>query len=170
MNDHGLPTVDGSKVIIPAELSTHKKRGPKRKLPEPITPERLAASGTEDGHQKALFCWASSWRIQEIYPDLRWMFHIPNGGHRHKAVALELKAMGTKKGVQDICLPIRRGDFAALWIELKIPKQGTKRAGRLREEQTPWRDHMRSQGHAACVCRGWEEARRMIIDYLEWKG
>ena len=48
----------------------------KPKPSKPITPEQLAASGSEDGHQSALFCWAAL--NTEQYPQLKNLFAIPN--------------------------------------------------------------------------------------------
>ena len=61
---------------------------------------------SEHHEQCALFAWL---RLQ--WPDLdRVSFAIPNGGHRHKAVAGKLKAEGVKAGVPDIFIayPIAR--------------------------------------------------------------
>lgn len=47
-----------------------------------------------------------------------WLwYHCPNGGHRLKAVAGKLKAMGVKPGIPD-CV-ILRPNGAAIYIELK---------------------------------------------------
>lgn len=136
-----------------------------------ISPEQLAASGSEDGHQMALFCWAAI--HAEEYPELKWLFAIPNGGFRDPITANKLKSTGVKSGVPDICLLIRRKEYAGLWIELKRPKSvtvtGKKRAaGKVSEDQKPWLDHARSQGHGAASCVGWEAARDMIIQYLNY--
>lgn len=138
-----------------------------------IKPEDLAKSGTEDGHQSALFCWSSLPEVRQKYPDLRWLFAIPNGGFRDPITANKLKATGVKSGVLDICLLLRRGEYAALWIELKRPKsvtaKGKKRAaGEISDEQKLWLDHARSQGHGAVLCVGWIEARDIIIQYLNY--
>lgn len=134
-------------------------------------PERYALSGSEDAHQIALFMWAALPDIQELYPELKRMFAIPNGGWRHKGEAGKLKAMGVKAGVSDICLPVRRGSWSVLFIELKRPKQlSGKRAGRTTDVQSDWIEYFKSQGYGAMVCVGWTEARDAIIAYLEWKG
>lgn len=139
-----------------------------------ITPEALAASGTEDGHQSALFCWAQ--QNTNIYPQLRWMFAIPNGGYRDKITAGKLRATGVKSGVPDICLPIlskiwnkelNNGRYYGLYIELKRPNSVGKRQGKTFSEQDNWRDFLISQGYRVEVCYGWEQARDVIINYLE---
>lgn len=98
------------------------------------------------------------------YPDLKWLYHCPNGGSRNKAEASKLKAMGVKSGVPDLMLPIKRGGYSGLFIELKKIK-----GGKVSEEQREWLDHLRSQGFGAIVCYGWLEAKQTLIDYLNWK-
>ena len=71
----------------------------------------------EHQEQCALMDWA---RLSEKrYPELKWLFAVPNGGKRSKAVAGKLKASGVKPGVLDLNLPVRRGLFTSLWIEKK---------------------------------------------------
>jgi len=48
-----------------------------------------------------------------------YIFAIPNGGHRHVAVATKLKAEGVSAGVADLCL-IHRGIVA--FVEVKASK------------------------------------------------
>lgn len=124
-----------------------------------ITPEQLARSGSEDGHQLALFCWAATSGI----PELKWLFHIPNGGSRHIAEASKLKAMGVKSGVPDIFLPVV-GKFSSkgFWIELKKPIKGI-----VSKEQDEWLDFLSDQGYATRVCFGWIEARDCLLEYLQ---
>ena len=135
-----------------------------------MTPKILAKSGSEDSHQSALFCWAQLNKNE--YPELQWMFAIPNGGWRDKRTAGKLKATGVKAGVPDICLPIKRGQFSGLWIELKAPAaivngKIIKLAGKATPEQKVWIDMLRCQGYDAVICVGWEQARDLLIGYLE---
>jgi hypothetical protein len=130
-----------------------------------ISPEQLAKSGSEDGHQLAIMQWCAL-NIQ-TYPDLKWLYHCPNGGSRHKAEAVKLKALGVKPGVPDLHLPVKRGRYSGLIIELKKLKGGV-----VSEEQKDWLHHLNSQGFCAVVCRGWEEAVNCIKLYLngeKWK-
>lgn len=127
-----------------------------------ITPEQLAKSGSEDAHQAALFCWAAL-NIKQ-YPKLKWLFAIPNGGSRDIREATKLKATGVKRGVPDICLPVKRGQWSGLWIELKKNKKAVTS-----DEQKEYIAFLKSQGYGAMVCYGWEEARNMLIKYLEIK-
>lgn len=115
---------------------------------------------TEDEEQIALMQWAAV--MSGRYPELRLMYHIPNGGARSKPEAARFKAMGVKKGVPDICLPVARGIFHGLYIELK-----RQRGGRESNEQKQWIEALRGQGYAAAVCKGWRQAASTIEIYLE---
>src|SRR4051812_25035629 len=123
-------------------------------------PEQYALSGSEEAAQIALFGWAQTATIREAYPELRWLFAIPNGGFRTKAGAGKLRAMGVKAGVPDMCLPIRRGEFGALFIELKKPPTPGKRLSQARPEQNTWIEHLKKQGYGAAVCYGFDAARQ----------
>lgn len=130
-------------------------------------PQDIAKVGTEHAHQVALFCWAAL--AAADLPELRLMFAIPNGGERNKIVAARLKAEGVKASVPDIFLPVARGKWHGLFIELK--KLGAKRsdAGRASREQLEMIEKLRGQGFGACVCVGWEAARDTLLGYLRWE-
>lgn len=115
---------------------------------------------TEHEEQCALFEWAA---YQDgFWPELRLMHAIPNGGKRDKVTAARLKAEGVKPGVPDICLPVPRGDKHGLYIEMKRRKGGSVSA-----DQLKWLDNLMRQGYECHVCRGCEEARSVILDYLK---
>ncbi|RQV98735.1 VRR-NUC domain-containing protein, partial [bacterium] len=73
--------------------------------------------------QAALFQWTSM--NEERIPELKNLFAIPNGGHRHKAVAAKMKAEGVKAGVPDILLACPCDGFHGLFIEMKAGKNRT---------------------------------------------
>lgn len=131
-------------------------------MPTTITPEQLAAVGSEDAHQSALFCWAAL--NLKTYPELEWLFAIPNGGFRDKRTASKLKATGVKAGVSDMLLPVRRGVWPGLFIELKVGKNT------LSQEQKDFKNFVLGQGYGFAACWGWEAARKVIVEYLEHRG
>ena len=137
--------------------------------PTGFDPERYAISGTEDSQQISLFGWAASGETRKSYPELAWLFAIPNGGYRTKAGAGKLRAMGVKKGVPDIFLPVKRGEFLGLFLELKRPAEEGKRAGQTSPEQKVWIEYLKKAGYGAAVCFGFDHARQMLIDYLNYK-
>lgn len=109
--------------------------------------------------QEALFEWASYMRLQ--HPELSLLFHIPNGGSRNKYEAMHLKRQGVKAGVPDLCLPVARGRFHGLYIEMKYGKNKPS------DLQSTWLHALREQGYAAIVCCGWQQAKERILTYLE---
>lgn len=115
---------------------------------------------TEHAQQTALFMWAS--QNFERWPELRLMFAIPSGGLRNKIVATNLKAEGVRRGIPDIFLPVARGSWHGLFVEMK--KQG----GYATPEQKEMIDLLRAQGYGAVICVGFEMARDTLITYLNW--
>ena len=74
---------------------------------------------SEHSEQAALFRWAAM--QSKSIPALALLLAIPNGGARSLTTGGRLKAEGVKAGVPDIVLPVPRGSYASLWIELKRP-------------------------------------------------
>ena len=66
----------------------------------------------EHESQVAVINWCRMAR--KDYPEAQRIFAIPNGGARHVAVAIKLKAEGVRQGVPDLCLPVPRGHLC-LW-------------------------------------------------------
>ena len=115
---------------------------------------------TEAQHQSTLMKWTQQPEIRAAYPELKLLFHIPNGGRRDPIEAKHLKDQGVKKGVPDLCLPVAGGGYHALYIELKTEK------GRTSKEQEWWLAELCRQGNYTAVCHGWEEAAHCLIWYL----
>lgn len=113
----------------------------------------------ESTEQRALFEWAAYAAAR--HPELRLLFHIPNGGSRNVIEAHNLKLQGVRAGVPDICLPVPRGPYAALYIELKRTQRG-----RVSDAQRGWLEALNRAGNKAVVCNGWEAARQTILEYL----
>jgi hypothetical protein len=140
-------------------------------------PEDLAASGSEDGHQAAVFCWASM-NVGK-YPPLKYFHSIPNGGSRHIAEATKMVAAGLRKGVLDTFLPwpVRQlwsslnpdGSYHGCYIEMKEASKRTHKNGGMTDQQVEFMLYCGAAGYFAKVCYGWTEARDTLIDYLEGK-
>jgi len=93
-------------------------------------------------------------------PELKLLFAVPNGGHRHKPVAMKLKKEGVKRGVPDLCLPVARHGYHGLFIEMKSAK------GRLSVHQQKWADSLHQQDYLVYVCNDAESAIKRIKRYL----
>jgi len=142
-----------------------------------VNPEQLAKSGTEAAHQTALFAWAAL--HAKRWPELRWLHHIPNGGSRGDSAQSrairggQLKAQGVRTGVSDLSLPVRRGAWSGLYIEMKKPTEKPKREGSkggVSDEQAEFGEFVKAQGFGFVVCYSWEEAAAIIEQYLTYKG
>jgi hypothetical protein len=112
----------------------------------------------EHHEQRKVFEWARLYESR--YPELATMFSVPNGGHRHPAVAAKLKAEGVRPGVPDIVLPVARGAFHGLFIEMKSDK------GRASYEQLKFIASLKRNGYEAHICHGFDEAVEAIRAYL----
>lgn len=166
-------------------------------------PSALAKSGTEHGHQAAVFSWSNmamrfgieaaddadmykpkkdkdapplaqvKYGTANAVPELRWLHAIGNGGSRGDNATSrairggQMKAEGVKAGVADCFLPVRRGVWPGLYIEMKKPSVRTKSGeGGLSVEQKEFRDFVQSQGYGWVVCYDWMEAVAIIKQYL----
>lgn len=113
----------------------------------------------ESNEQIGLFQWAAY--QEHKYPELEFMYHVPNGGYRTKTTAARLKREGVRAGVPDICLPAPKGIYHGLYIEMKVENNKTS------AEQKRWIAYLRSRNYYVAVCYGLEEACNVIIKYLE---
>ena len=114
---------------------------------------------SEAAEQRALFQWANV--VVGQIPEINLLFHIPNGGKRDKVTAALLKAEGVKSGVPDLFLPVHRGGYHGLFIELKV---GSNKPSALQEI---WLKQLTLQGYCTAVCYGWHEAAEVITNYLK---
>lgn len=115
---------------------------------------------TEAQEQEAVIRWAEM--STGRYPELALLFHIPNGGSRRDArEGAHLKKLGVRAGVPDLFLPVPRGAYHGLFIEMKREK-----GGRTSKDQEMWLLALGSKGYATYVANGFEEARQMLEEYL----
>lgn len=114
--------------------------------------------------------------VTKAVPELRWLHHIPNGGSRGddaKSRAIrggQMKAQGVRQGVADLSLPVRRGAWSGLYIEMKKPDEKPKREGSkggVSDEQNEFGEFVKQQGFGWIVCYSWREAAEIIELYLK---
>lgn len=89
------------------------------------------------------------------------IFAIPNGGARNVVTAAKLKAEGVLAGVPDLCVPMARGGFHGLYIELKNGKKGV-----VSERQRTIMDKLSDEGYKCVVCRSFDDFKREIDEYM----
>ena len=117
---------------------------------------------TESQHQRALVAWAALATHRWVPGHIGdYLIAIPNGGARRKVEAAILKAEGVKAGVSDLFLAVPASHKHGLWIEMKAD------AGIVSTPQGQWIALMRQAGYMAEVCWDWEDARSLILYYLE---
>ena len=116
---------------------------------------------SEHAEQCALFLWASLYVAR--YPELSWLFAVPNGGFRMGKTARDLKAEGVKKGVPDVWFPISgvygERPVKGLVIEMKFGKNKPT------PEQNAWLTFLGGIGWRTAVCYSWREAARVICEH-----
>jgi hypothetical protein len=103
-----------------------------------------------EDHEQMLFV---QW-FRRTFPGVL-IYAIPNGGHRHIAVAAKLKATGSVRGIPDLHIPAWR-----LWVEMKRQKGGA-----LSPDQKDMINHLESIGHSVIVGRGFESAKAQIMEH-----
>nr|WP_300312801.1 VRR-NUC domain-containing protein [Halomonas sp.] len=136
---------------------------------------RRTSSGTprrrptdwEGQEQTALLVWLNGQKMQgtsvgELYDHL---YHVPNGGHRNKKTAADLKRQGVKAGVSDLVVRQARGGWHGLYLEFKATPP---RDADLADSQEKWLEGSEYQGYCAVLARGYEEAKRALIEYASW--
>ena len=125
---------------------------------------------SEHQEQCALFLWARM-NVGK-YPELSWLFAVPNGGYRLGKTARDLKAEGVKAGVPDVWFPISgvygEKPVKGLVIEMKFGKNKPT------PEQDAWLTFLGGIGWRAEVCYSWKDAAKVICEHClidpEWVG
>ncbi len=101
--------------------------------------------------------------LEDQYPVLKLFHAIPNGGRRSITTARDLKAEGVRAGMPDLHLPVARGGWAGLWIEMKSEK------GRVSPEQAAMHKLLTEHNNLVIVCRSSNQAIDEIKEYLSIK-
>jgi hypothetical protein len=125
-----------------------------------VDPNRIALVQSEHAQQTALFCWSSLPETRAVYPELSLMFAVPNGGERSARVAANLKAEGVKAGVLDICLPVARGPWHGLFLEMKWG------SNKPTVEQLWFASELAKQNYYTRVAYSFQAGKEELIKYL----
>ena len=144
-----------------------------------LEPKKGKHGHPEQDIQKAIVQWADVTRMSTLLtmPDKwpaevsdsklgEWLYHIPNGGGRSAAEAGIFKAMGVRKGVFDLHLPIPvyypgwHDVRAGLYFEVKSTD------GRMSEDQKAFESRMFLVGHTMTHGRSVEQFHQAVREYL----
>ena len=118
---------------------------------------------SESSEQIAVVQW---FRLQ--YPKYR-LIAIPNGqwvalkGYGKFKLIEKYKAEGMTNGVSDLFLCVPKNGYGGLWIEMKA--RG-KTVSSLSPDQRIWLDDMEKIGYRAVWAAGFDEAKKIIEEYL----
>ena len=120
---------------------------------------RIKNNLSEYEHQVQVFEWAKMMSVQR--PELKLLNASLNGVRLTIGQAMKAKRAGMKKGYPDIFLPVPRGIFHGLFIELK--KAGGKKPD---PEQEKWLKALAEQSFECFCCKGSKAAISTIESYL----
>lgn len=123
-------------------------------------PTRKRRAEPEFQMQAALFTWSRHPAVRKSFPELDLLSCSLNGVKLTAAQAGKAKAAGMLKGEYDIKLPVARGPFIGLIIEMKAGRN------KLTPEQIWYGERMAQEGHITAACWDWEDAKAIIIGYL----
>lgn len=116
--------------------------------------------------QAALFEWAG--HATGRHPELATLYAIPNaggftGGFRKNMLrVMQMRKEGVRSGVPDVHLPVARGGYHSLYIEMKREYGGKGSSA----EQVEWAKKLVRFGNRVVVAHGFDEARAAIEEYL----
>ena len=124
---------------------------PKKKLSLGVEPEAW--------EQEQYFKWVYTSQVR--IPELELCNGSLNGVYLTPKQKASVKLQGLRRGIPDIDLPVRKGPYSGLKIELKRVK-----GGRVDPEQRRIHALLTDQGYLVLVCRGWVEAVEATCRYL----
>lgn len=110
---------------------------------------------SEDSEQEAVIEYCDLMRIPVV--------HIPNEGKRSVAYEMRMKRMGLRSGFPDLFVPLARGKYHGLFIEMKYGKN------KLTTNQKEWLGTLSSNGYACLVCYSAGDAIDIIDQYIAKK-
>lgn len=113
---------------------------------------------SEHDEQAALISWAG-WNAGR-WPELSSLYAIPNGGKRDALTGERMRREGVRPGFPDLGLPIPRGSYHGLFLELKT------QTGRCSKAQLGWHHQLARHGYLVVVARGWQQAADALQAYL----
>ena len=110
--------------------------------------------------QSALIKWCRLPSTLRKHPELRLLSCSLNGVKLSKAQAGKAKAAGMLAGEHDVRLPVARGAYHCLSIEMKANNNQPTKA------QLEYGALLEAEGGKVAYCWSWDEARREIEAYL----
>lgn len=129
--------------------------------PEKRSKVKATRASPEFQEQCALFTWARNPAVQRQYPALALMSASLNGVKLSKAQAGKAKAAGMLAGEHDVRLPVARGRWIGLSLEMKAGDNRPTKA------QLDYGEALEAEGWRVVYAWSWTEARDAIEEYLD---
>ena len=101
------------------------------------------------------------WYAQHTKPNE--LMHIPNG-LISQASMRKVKSLGVRRGYPDLFMPIPKGSYHGLFLELKAPDIDVARG--LSPDQKKVLKQLRDRGYMVATANCLSDATRVIIAYL----
>lgn len=112
--------------------------------------------------QALIFEWAKN--DKRLYRMIMLSANVTSIG-----AALRNKKLGYKKGVPDIFLPLPKGKYYGLFIEIKKDDNSKNKRSYHTRRQRNWCLYLNRLNYLAVMTVGLEETKKVISEYLELK-
>ena len=112
---------------------------------------------SEDKLQQNIFMWFNNNFCLKTQNPRYYIFSVPNGGTRHIAEAVKLKATGMRAGVSDLIVVL---DSKVLFIELKTD------TGKQSDKQKEFQEIVTNLNHEYILIRNEEEFKTTILSRI----
>lgn len=109
--------------------------------------------------QCRIFEWAKYY--ESVYPEVALLNSSMNGVRLSPGLRVKTKKAGMKKGYPDILLPVKRGKYSGLYIELKIGKN------KATQEQEWFLKQLANQSFYCAIVYGSDKSIELIKNYLK---
>lgn len=121
-------------------------------------------------HEEQCLLFGYARQMEQYVPEFSLLFAVPNEqsggwktsskGKRYNPHASSRRAEGMKGGVPDVFLPVPRGDYHGMWVEMKYGRNY------LSEEQINWCAALVEQSYRVDVWYSAEDAFEALCEYL----
>jgi hypothetical protein len=144
--------LSGLKTLCSPQILTQSH---KPLVPLPL-PTRKPKSGVESERR------AQQRLVQWMYEAKVPFYAICNGADVSPHHRQTLLSEGMSPGMFDLCLPLARGCYHSMYLELKRSDGGSG----MSDAQKAWQKVLQENGHFAVCCHGYEKAKEAVEWYL----
>jgi hypothetical protein len=140
---------------------SYNKLALKKRKPKKAIKVKAKRNDFEHEYQVEVIKWTR--KHAGIFPGVEGIYSVPNGAHVSPQERGRLIREGMKKGVSDLELPVAKGGYFGLYIEMKC------KGGTTSKDQIAFGEFVTNQGYLFKVCWSAEEAIADLIIYMNMK-